>query len=407
MLLLFEIISLTIALILLIPSLVLFTECTVAALPKTVNTKNNPSLRPSISILIPAHNEAAGISNTLDSLIPQLTPSDRLVVVADNCTDSTAAIARNLGAIVLERENSTQRGKGYALDYGMQFLAKEPPEVVVFVDADCLVSSGTIAEISFLAYQTQRPVQAIYLIQQPPQPTAKDVISALAILVKNLVRPLGLRRLGFPCLLGGTGMAFPWAAIAKAPLASGNIVEDMQLGLDLAVAGTSPLFSPDAQVLSVLPQQEQNAKSQRTRWEHGHLQTLLQEVPRLFKAAIAQKRLDLFALALEVAVPPLSLLVLLWLTSFLLAFILTLCGGSFIPLGVLVFCGLLIFLSIFLAWAKYGRDQVSLLTLLTIPLYVLWKIPLYFGFLLKRQTRWNKTERDQNSTVKLDPDQTI
>jgi len=395
MLLFAQIIVLLIALVLMIPCVVLFIECLMSVLPKPVKTTPQPPRPQSISILIPAHNEASGIAFTLSSITPQLTPRDRLVVVADNCTDETAAIARNLGATVLERENATLRGKGYALDYGLKCMEANPPEVVVIVDADCLVTANTIEQISALAYQTQRPVQATYLIEQPPQPTPKDVISALALLVKNLVRSYGLRRLGLPCLLGGTGMAFPWDVIRKAHLATGNIVEDMQLGLDLAIAGASPIFCLEGKVLSVLPQLEQNAKSQRTRWEHGHLQTLLTQVPRLLKAAIAQKRFDLFALALEVAVPPLSLLVLAWLALTAVAFGLTLMGGSSIPLWVAGSEGVLIGIAIFLAWAAYGRDTVPLMTLLAIPLYVLWKIPVYFAFLVKRQTNWNKTERDQ------------
>lgn len=186
----------------------------------------------------------------------------------------------------------------------------------------------------------------------------------------------------------------PWDIIQKAPLASGNIVEDMNLGMDLAIAGSSPLFCPEARVTSVLPQKEQAAKSQRTRWEHGHLQTITTQVPRLLKAAMQQGRLDLFVLALDLLVPPLSLLVMLWLLALVIAGGALWLGFSALPLIILGITGSLIAIAILAAWAKYCRHDLPAQTLLSIPLYIAWKIPLYFAFLFKRQKTWVRTERD-------------
>ena len=105
------------------------------------------------------------------------------------------------------------------------------------------------------------------------------------------------------------GMALPWRLAGQVQLASGNVVEDMQLGIDLSLVDKSPLFLPEARVNSPLPQQQAAALTQRTRWEHGHLQTLLKHVPRLLCVALMRRRLDLAWLALDLAIPPLSLLV--------------------------------------------------------------------------------------------------
>src|SRR5262249_44966332 len=145
---------------------------------------------------------------------------------------------------------------------------------------------------------------------------------------KNLVRPLGLARLGFPCLLTGTGMAFPWQTLRDVKLASGNIVEDMQMGLDLAAAGHPPRLCSDARVSGDLPGSEQAAVGQRKRWEHGHLQTLFTQVPRLTAAAVRRGKPSLFGLALELSVPPLSLLFLLWAVVLAAAIGLWELGGS-------------------------------------------------------------------------------
>jgi cellulose synthase/poly-beta-1,6-N-acetylglucosamine synthase-like glycosyltransferase len=384
----------TIAIILLIPVAVLFLECTAALLSRRNSTGDTKSPRPKLAVLIPAYNEAAGIAATISTILPQLTSDDRLLVIADNCTDETANIARNSGAIAIERQDTERKGKGYALDFGLKSIESDPPEVVIMVDADCICQPDSLETLARVAVDSKRPVQATYLMEQPPNPTPKDSISALAFLVKNLVRPSGLKQLGYPSLLTGTGMAFPWSIIRSVSLASSNIVEDMQMSLDLAIAGYPTVFCPEANVTGCLPQQQQAAKSQRTRWEHGHIQTLLTQTPRLATASVQQKRFDLLAIALDLSVPPLSLLVAIWVATFAVSLLATILGTSPIPAILLAVQGILILISIVGAWAKFGRDNISGLTLLSVPFYILWKIPLYLGFILKRQTKWVRTERD-------------
>lgn len=387
-----EIAWLIICTISLVPIVVLFVECCFALLP----TRRTPTTisRPEIAVLVPAHNEAAGITPTLTTLLAELTTRDRLIVIADNCTDETASIARSMGATTIERQDAQRRGKGYALDYGLKFLAADPPEVVVIIDADTHVEPDTISRIATLAKSYKRPIQATYLLETPRQQSSRDTVSAFATIVKNLVRPKGLSQLGLPCLLHGTGMAFPWSAIDKVSFASGNIVEDIQLALDFAVAGYPPLFCLDSKVTGVLPQQEQAAKSQRTRWEHGHLQTLVTKVPQLFKASVRQRRWDLLAMALDLSVPPLSLLVAIWLVVMSIAAILGGLGLGWLPASLMAVGGILLLLSIGLAWAKFASKEISILSLLSVPFYVLWKLPIYFAFLIRPQTDWVRTKRD-------------
>lgn len=429
MFLVVDIVFFVIALGLLVPIAVLFIECSAALLPGRAELGVKSVPRPKVAVLVPAHNEASGIGATLETILPQLTAQDRLVVIADNCSDETAVVAkrycnreaalkaspdalvskqefsqeqtqseRTLDVIVVERQDSERRGKGYALDYGLRSIEGDPPDIVVVIDADCIVHEGTIERIAGLAVSVERSVQATYLMEQPANPGLKDSVSALAFMVKNLVRPSGLARLWLPCLLTGTGMAFPWEALASSTLASGNIVEDMQLALDLAIAGQPPVFCSEAKVTGRLPQQQQAAKSQRTRWEHGHLQTLLTQVPRLLGAAVRQWRFDLFAIALDLCVPPLSLLAMLWAAVMGGALVAGALGASWIPSIVLALEGLLVLISIVGAWAKFGRDDLPVLTLLAVPFYILWKIPLYLAFLVRPQTKWIRTERDAVET---------
>ncbi len=388
-----QIVLLAISLLLFIPIFVLLVECLAALLPVRKHW-NKLSSRPKIAVLMPAHNEALGIEPVLSNLVSQLQPTDRLIVIADNCTDSTAAVARNTGATVIERQDTDHRGKGYALDYGLQFLANDPPDVVIVVDADCMVQSGTLDRIAETAVVKNRPVQAVYLMEQPTPPKPKDTVSTLAFLVKNWVRPQGCFNLNLPGILTGTGMAFPWSVICQVSLASGNIVEDMQLSMDLAIAGYPTAFCPGTKVLGLLPQQDQAATTQRTRWEHGHLQTMRSQIPSLVKAAIQQKRFDLMAIALDLSIPPLSLLVMLWAGITFVAAMACLILQAWLPVMLLLLEGGMILMAILVAWWNFGRADLPARTLLAIPLYILWKIPLYFAFLVKPQTKWVRTERD-------------
>jgi cellulose synthase/poly-beta-1,6-N-acetylglucosamine synthase-like glycosyltransferase len=378
--------------VVLVPMAVLVAECLAALLPRRRPSPGPDAPRPACAVLIPAHDEETGIGRTLDSLRPQLRPGDRLVVVADNCTDRTAEVARSHGAVAVERHDPERRGKGFALDFGVRSLEQQPPEVVVIVDADCVVHDGAL-DLLVRTAARGRPVQAAYVLDEPPQASYRQRLSAFAFTFKNVVRPLGLNRLGAACLLTGSGMAFPWQVLREARLASGNIVEDMQLGLDLAAAGHPPRFCPEARVSGELPASDRVAAGQRRRWEHGHLQTLLNQVPRLLAAAVRRGRPGLLGLALELSVPPLSLLFLLWAVALTGAVAFwQFAEGSPLPAAVAACGGLAVLLAIFAAWAKFGRDRLPLTALLAAPFYVLWKVPIYATFLFRRQKKWNRTE---------------
>ena len=397
MILLFSIILASLTFIIAIPIIVFAVECAAAigdynkSLPTFQDAK-----RPKIAVLIPAHNEALEIEATLRGVFSQIKPEDSVVVIADNCQDKTAEIAAKAGATVIERTNTKQKGKGYALDYGCQFLAKDPPQVVIMLDADCSIEPKMIERIAYQAQETKHPIQALYLMEPPAQKTPEDLISAFAFLIKNLVRPKGLANLGQPCLLTGSGMAIPWPAIKEVKLASDNIAEDMQLGIDLAIAGYTPQFCGEVKVLSRLPQKSSAKKSQRTRWEHGHLQVMISQIPRLLKNSWKTKRSDLLFLALEISVPPLSLLVILWF----LVLVLDLMGGFFLniwlPTQIILIFGFVLTLSILNSWRKFGSELIPFHKLLYIPFYLLWKIPLYFQFLVSPQQEWIRTEREED-----------
>jgi len=349
---------------------------------------------PSFAVLVPAHNEQAVIQKTLQILLPTIPAGSRVVVVADNCSDNTAEIARQCGAIAVERHDTSRRGKGFALDFGIQYLTADPPQVVVFLDADCRVDEHTASRLAAAANASGCPVQGLNLCDPDPRGSVWQIISGLAFRFKNLVRPLGLTRLIGMTHLTGTGMALPWALVHRAQVASSNVVEDMQLGIDLAASGFRTRFVPEARVNSPLPQQRAAATTQRTRWEHGHLRTLFTQVPRLALRSIMTCRLFLLILALDLAIPPLSLLVMGTVVFCLAAVLAWLCGASAAPAIIAGNALLSIAGCVLLGWVVYCRQQIPLRALLLAPLYALWKVPLYAAFLWRRQQQWVRTARD-------------
>jgi cellulose synthase/poly-beta-1,6-N-acetylglucosamine synthase-like glycosyltransferase len=345
--------------------------------------------RPKIVVLIPAHNESIVISETIKSILPQLAALDRLVVVADNCIDDTALIAKKLGAVI-ERTSSSNRGKGFALDFGLQYIKNIPADVVIMIDADCCASEKSIENLAYSCVIHQRPVQCLNLMYANANPKLKAIVAQFAWLVKNKVRPLGLKALGMPCQLMGTGMAFLWDDIVYSKLANGHIVEDMKLGIDFARIRKAPIFLEEALVTSAFPVTVEATSSQRTRWEHGHLSVILNEVPRLLFDAVRTKNIMLFALACDLLIPPLAVLVFLCVAYFILSLLLL--NQPAINIALILITVLLG--SVLMAWAWFGRNVISFKQLCYAPIYALMKIPLYIRFFISRQVEWVRSKRD-------------
>jgi len=381
-----------------LPVLVFLFQITAAVLMlKKVEHKNNVESNPKnpkIAVLMPAHNEQLVIEKTIQSIMPQLSSKDSLFVVADNCTDETSTIASSLGANVLVRENKTLQGKSYALDYGIQSIKHFSPDVVIIVDADCLLSEGAIQKLVDACLFYSRPVQALYLMEMPKNPSIKARIAQLAWIVKNKVRPTGFKSINLPCQLMGTGMAFLWEDLIHVNLASGHIAEDMKLGSDLAKVHKAPIFLPEAVVTSIFPETKEAIITQRTRWEHGHLSVMFTESPSLLFEAIRNRNMQAFGLFLDLIVPPLALLVLMTLgvlvTSLLLSIFMSIIG--FVIWALILLC--LISSSVMLAWLYFGRNVISLKQLCFAPIYALEKVSLYFKFIVNRQVEWVRSKRD-------------
>jgi cellulose synthase/poly-beta-1,6-N-acetylglucosamine synthase-like glycosyltransferase len=285
-------------------------------------------------------------------------------------------------------------GKGYALDFGVQYLAANQPEVLVVIDADCRVAPGTIAELATTAETMQRPAQALYLMTAPAPASVTQRASEFAWRIKNQIRPSGLHALNLPCQLMGTGMAFPWRLIHRSDLATAHIVEDLTLGLELAAKGHPPIFCPQVLVTSTFPTSLQAAISQRYRWEHGHVRVLTSLGPKLVLKALGRGDMKLLAQALDLMVPPLALLGFVNLTALTITGLMWLVGFSNVALLLSVFSVALMFGSVLMCWFSKGRDILPLSDLPLALGYLASKVGLYRRLVSGRGVaRWVRTDR--------------
>ena len=351
--------------------------------------------RSRVAVLIPAHNEGATIEAAISDIKAQLSKNDRLVVVADNCSDDTSRVAVTAGAEVVDRNDLSQIGKGYALDWGCRHLGKDPPEVLIIIDADCRVAPGSIDRLSSMCQSTGRPVQSLDLMVPPSNSAINFQVAQFAWRVKNWVRPLGLQALNLPCQLMGTGMAFPWTLIGSAKLASSEIVEDIKLGLDLAAAGNPPLFCPDALVTSQFPSSKTAATIQRQRWEQGNIRLIAKFAPRLIWLAFVRRQISLLALALDLAVPPLILLWILTTSVVIISGVLFVFGLSFVPFVLSAASFVLLMGTIFLAWLRYGAEILPARAFPALVIFMFAKFGLYRKMIFRGIVNWVPTDRDR------------
>jgi cellulose synthase/poly-beta-1,6-N-acetylglucosamine synthase-like glycosyltransferase len=386
----------TLAGVIALPAAMLLVEVVAAVIgPETVLPPPARAPSPRLGVLVPAHNEGEALLPTVADIRRQLHSGDRLLIVADNCSDDTAATAAAAGAEVIERNDRARIGKGYALDRGIAHLTGYPPDIVVMIDADCRLADGVLTRLASVCSVTCRPVQALYVMTAPEESAINFRVAEFAWRVRNWVRPLGLSALDLPCQLMGTGMAFPWNVIRSADFTQGSIVEDLRLGIDLTLAGTPPIFCPSAVVSSRFPATVRGAETQRARWEQGHLAMIVAATPQLLYAAISRGNLGALALALDLAVPPLSFFAVLLAAMASVTGLAALLGGLSMPFIISVGNAVGFGTAVILAWWKFGRDILPAKALASVPGYVWKKLPLYFQAISgKSNTNWVRTDRN-------------
>jgi cellulose synthase/poly-beta-1,6-N-acetylglucosamine synthase-like glycosyltransferase len=362
---------------------------------RTASVAASRTLAHRTAVLIPAHNEGAGILPTIRDVQAQLGPNDRILVVADNCTDDTAAIVRAAGVEAIVRAEPERRGKGYALQFGVQHLCRNPPDVIVIVDADCRLGENALRHLSEGAMTSGRPVQSLYVMLAPENAPQSKAVSLFAWRVKNWVRPSGLALLGLPTHLFGTGMAFPFGLLSKQDLGNSRLAEDTALGLALASAGYPPLFVSEARIRSHFPVSQAGSEQQRQRWEKGHIDNIVDLVPGALAQSLRDRNIGLAALSIDMAVPPLSLLFFIVILCEILGGLAFVLGVSPAVIAIPSLSILLLALGTAIAWTTVGRDLLPLRELLRLPQHAIHKVSFYRRIASGKATSaWIRTDRE-------------
>jgi cellulose synthase/poly-beta-1,6-N-acetylglucosamine synthase-like glycosyltransferase len=353
--------------------------------------------RPSTAIIIPAHNESATIQETLASVRKQMNASDRLIVVADNCVDDTADVSCSLGAEVIERNDISKIGKAYALNAGLRFLlATGERSVVVFIDADCILGAGALDKLVQACTAEHTPVQARYRMMVSGRDEIAQRISAFAYRVNAEVRPSGYHALGLPCFLMGTGMALPMHVLKRLDLTTGHITEDIVLTVRCAFLGRTPVYCPEAIVVSKFAPSDAGRKVQKTRWVHGHLAAIFEFVPALIREGVRHRDPMLWAMAADLLVPPLGLLgasvvglnavtILWWFVT-----------SSWAPVFLTAVALLLSILSLGIAWLRAGRDLIALSEFAAIFPHISKQLEIAAQYIAGRRSEWVRSEREEH-----------
>jgi hypothetical protein len=263
-----------------------------------------------LAVVVPAHNEEAQIIGTLRSIEASSYPAAnrRIVVVADNCTDRTAAVARAAGIEVWEREEPHRRGKGYALEWAFSRVLDDPSiEAVCVIDADCEVSSNLLGALAARLRAGAQAVQAPYLISNPDaSPAAALRWAGFALF--NVIRPLGRHRLGLSSGLLGTGMAFSRSLLLRSPWLAFSYAEDREQHLRWVIDGARVEFAPEAQVRSSAPTTAIGAQAQMRRWDSGRGRLATSLTPKLAWHGLRAGDPMALDAALEPVLPPQSVL---------------------------------------------------------------------------------------------------
>jgi cellulose synthase/poly-beta-1,6-N-acetylglucosamine synthase-like glycosyltransferase len=341
-----------------------------------------------IAIVVPAHNEESRLPRTLASLLAecQRDGDAQIVVVADNCTDGTAAVARDHGARVLVRVDPAKRGKGYALDHAFNQLLGEEFRHFVVVDADSELDAGFLDAIRRHFAAGADVVQARYTVLNAGD-SLRTRFMELALAAFNVLRPRGRAALGFSAGLLGNGFALRREVLEALPYAAGSIVEDLEYHLVLVFHGATVAFADEARVRGEMPASGAGVRQQRLRWEGGRLRMLLEHAPGLAsdllrgRGRAAEPLLDLLLPPLAYQAALLGALALLPLDWARLA---GLAGLAVLALHVLA------------ATIVCRLPASRLLLLACAPFYVAWKILLLPATVAAaaRDHPWVRTARE-------------
>ena len=348
--------------------------------------------------IIPAHNEEAVVGNLIESLKNQTYNKELydIYVIADNCTDNTAKIARDAGAIVYERFDETKKTKGYALNWFLQQKIKEnaPYDAFFVFDADNIVDKNFIKNMNKKLCQGEDVVQGYRDIKNPSD---NWITAGYAIFYWQMHRFYHLARynIGLSPLLNGTGFMVKFDVIKPQGWDTETLTEDIEFSLKRIIKGKKLGWATDAIVYDEQPTGFRQSWSQRSRWTVGHIQCIQKYTKELAIATKENKKMmNLDGLLYIVGSMPMFIItIVLLLTNFIMYNAASITTAELIKNLMLYLVPtfiLPILVGIFAMWLDGRKIKPMAKGLLCYPLFLLTWIFINFKCLFIRNTSWEK-----------------
>lgn len=352
------------------------------------------SRRLRFDVIVPAHDEAALIHRTVTRLQLLDWPPGRfrILVVADNCSDATAAIAREAGAEVLERRDQQNRGKGYALRHAFGHSRDDGyADAVVVVDADTDAGANLLEACAARIEAGAEAVQVHYDVRNPHD-SWRTRLMTIAMTAIHVVRSRSRERLGVSCGIRGNGWCLTHALLQRVPYDAYSLAEDVEYGIALGRAGVRVHYADEAAVYGDMVSGEQASATQRQRWEGGRFQQIRSQTLPLLREALQRRSALCLDLAVDLLVLPLSYVALAALGYTLIAALAVLLGAPATPAWIGIACIATIAAYVLRGWQLSGVGAQGLVDLARAPLFVAWKV-----LLMLRQrgpAEWLRTGRE-------------
>ena len=350
--------------------------------------------------IIPAHNEEAVVANLVESLKNQTYNKDLydIYVIADNCTDNTAKVARDAGAIVYERFDETKKTKGYALNWFLQQKIKEnvPYDAFFVFDADNIVDKNFIKNMNKKLCQGEDVVQGYRDIKNPSD---NWITAGYAIFYWQMHRFYHLARynIGLSPLLNGTGFMVKFDVIKPQGWDTETLTEDIEFSLKRIIKGKKLGWATDAIVYDEQPTEFRQSWSQRSRWTVGHIQCIKKYTKDLAIAAKENKKMiNIDGLFYIVGSIPMFVITMLLLFSNFVMYNSSAITSAELIKNILFYLlptfVLPIFIGMFAMWLDGRKIKPMTKGLLCYPLFLLTWIFINFKCLFIRNTSWEKID---------------
>ncbi len=338
------------------------------------------SRRLKFDVIVPAHDEELVIQRVVSSLLKLDWPADRfrVVVIADNCTDATAAIARATGAEVLERQDSQRRGKGYALMFAFdRSLERGFADAVVVIDADSRAEPNLLEAFAARIEGGAQAMQADGAVLDPML-AMRTRLMAIALGAFHRLRSRARERLGLSSGIRGNGWCVTHDLLRRMPYRAFTLAEDVEYGIDIALIGTRVCYADEATVFAEMVPTARDSVKQRQRWEFGRIDLRRSRTRPLLRAAWQRRSALCLDLAIDLIVPPLSYVTILVTLFLLTAAIAVHFGTGFHewPLWWACSAALSLVLYVLRGWQLSGVGLRGLLDLAWAPAFIVWKIAL-------------------------------